>query len=107
MNSWAIHTNTATADDVGRWNPQGCIPAGLTFDIVCTIIELQLKDIIGGTIAVQGPSHLAAANETVFPTKDNDWPVNQLHQEVFCLTYPAKRSGEEMEERRAVRYPAC
>lgn len=96
-------------EDGGRWHPhshQGCTAVGLTFDVVCTIIEFQLKDIVGGTIAVQGPSHLSAANEAVFPTEDDDWPVNQLHHKVFRLTYPAERWGEGTEARRVVRYLA-
>lgn len=58
-----------------------------TFNGVSPILKFQLENIIGRSVGVQGRrSCFACADEAVLPTQDNDWTVDQFHQELFGLS---------------------
>lgn len=59
----------------------------LTLETVGPIAELQAKDIVRGSVGVQSPSDLPAADEAVLSPQHNDGPVDQLHQELLRLSY--------------------
>lgn len=67
-----------------------------TFDVVGTVVELQLKDVVRGAVGVHRARHLPAADEAVLTSEDDDGPVDQLHEEVLRLSYAA---GEGKKER--------
>lgn len=61
-------------------------PGGLTLDVVGAVIELQLEDVVGRAVGVQGARHLPAPDEAVLAAQDNDGPVDQLHHKMLRLT---------------------
>lgn len=87
----------------GRFNP--CVatwapappwsyhPSEPTFDVVGTVIELQLEDIIAGAVGIQGARDLAAADEAMLPTEHNDGTVDELHEEELRVPCPRKGEG--------------
>lgn len=57
-----------------------------TFKGVRSVVELQLENIVRCSVGVQGRhSSFTTPDETMLPTKDDDWTVDQLHQELFSL----------------------
>lgn len=60
----------------------------LTFNGVSSVVELQLENIVRCSVGVQGRHPgFTSPNETMLPTKDDDWTVDQLHQELFGLPW--------------------
>ena len=57
-----------------------------TFERVGSIVKLKLEDIVRGTVGIQRcHARLTATNETMLSTEHNDWPVDQLHEELLGL----------------------
>lgn len=57
-----------------------------TFKGIRSVVELQLEDIIGCSVGVQSRrSGLASPDETVLSAEDDDWTVDELHQELLSL----------------------
>lgn len=57
-----------------------------TFEGVSSITELQLENIVRCSVGVKGRrSGFTSPDETVLPTKDDDWTVDQFHQELLSL----------------------
>lgn len=49
-------------------------------------MELQLENIIGCSVGVQSRhSGLTSPDETVLSTEDDDWTVDEFHQELLSL----------------------
>lgn len=58
-----------------------------TFNGVGPIVKFQLEDIVGRSVGVQGRrSCFTRADEAVLPAQDDDWTVDQFHQELFGLS---------------------
>lgn len=60
-------------------------------ETVGPVAELQAKDIVRGSVRVQSPSDLPAADEAVLAPQHDDGPVDQLHQELLSLSYMRER----------------
>lgn len=57
-----------------------------TFEGIRSVVELQLEDVIGGSVGVQSRrSGLASPDEAVLSAEDDDWTVDELHQELLRL----------------------
>lgn len=61
-------------------------------ETVGAITELQAKDIVRGSVGVQSPGDLPAADEAVLSPQHNDGPVDQLHQELLRISYSGARN---------------
>lgn len=49
-------------------------------------MELQLENVIGCSVGVQSRhSGLTSPDETVLSTEDDDWTVDEFHQELLSL----------------------
>lgn len=70
-----------------------CPPWGLTLDVVGSVVELQLEDVIGGAVGVQGAGHLPAPDEAVLAAEDDDGPVDQLHHKMLRLACAGGKKG--------------
>lgn len=63
-----------------------CVSRWQTFKGISSIVELQLENIIRCTVGVQScHSGLTSPNEPVLPTEDDDWTVDEFHQELLSL----------------------
>lgn len=63
-----------------------CVSRWQTFKGISSIVELQLENIIWCSVGVQSRhSGLTSPNEPVLPTEDNDWTVDEFHQELLSL----------------------
>lgn len=50
-------------------------------------MELQLENVVGRSVGVQRRhSGFANPDEAMLPAEDDDWTVDQFHQELFSLS---------------------
>lgn len=57
-----------------------------TFKGISPIVELQLENIVGCSVGVQGRHPgLPSPDETVLSPEDDDWTVDEFHQELLGL----------------------
>lgn len=63
----------------------------LTLETVSPVTELQPKEIVRGSVGVQSPGDLPAADKPVLTPQHDDGPVDQLHQELLRLSYTKER----------------
>lgn len=51
-------------------------------------MELQLENVVGRSVGVQRRhSGFANPDEAMLPAEDDDWTVDQFHQELFSLSW--------------------
>lgn len=65
-----------------------CVSRWQTFKGISSIVELQLENVKRSSVGVQSRhSGLTSPNEPVLSTEDDDWTVNEFHQELLSLRY--------------------
>lgn len=65
-----------------------------TFDLVGTIIENDMKDIIDRTIGIQQVGVAMVAHKTVSPPKNQNGPVDQLENKLLVLPCGQTRGAQ-------------